>query len=122
MTVRKTSAFAAMESPIEPPAVKAKESKGSTESQQASKVAAPSAQPDAPVQASKSDRGDQPAKEKKEKRNFYMLPSEEARSRAAWMHTMGHTQHLSVTSFYEAAIASYTRELEKLYNDSKPFN
>lgn len=58
---------------------------------------------------------------KKKKVGFYQLPAEEKRTRAAWMHTMGHTGHTTITSYLEAAVAAYTRKLEEEYNDSKPF-
>lgn len=59
---------------------------------------------------------------KKKKVSFYQLPAEEDRAKAAWMHTMGHTGHTTITSFFEAAVSEYTRKLEERYNDSKPFN
>ncbi|MGP9587211.1 hypothetical protein ACT3TB_16300 [Micrococcaceae sp. AOP34-BR2-30] len=61
-------------------------------------------------------------KGKKKKIGFYQTPEEAARTRAAWAHTMGHTGHTTITSYMEAAIASYTRQLEAEYNDSKPFS
>lgn len=60
-------------------------------------------------------------KPKKKKVSFYQFPTEEARAKAAWAFTMGHTGHRTVTSFYEEAVSRYTRELEARYNDSKPF-
>lgn len=62
------------------------------------------------------------AAEKKVKVGFYMLPAEKSRARAAWMNTIGHTGHTSITLFYEAAIAEYTRQLEQEHNDSRPFS
>lgn len=74
---------------------------------------APDAATERPTEASKA---------KKKKVSFYQLPEEEQRARAAWMHTMGHTGHTTITSFHEAAVSHYTRQLEAQYNDSKPFN
>lgn len=60
-------------------------------------------------------------KPSKKKIGFYIRPEEEERAEAARLHTAGYTGHKTVTAFYEAAIASYTRQLEEKYNDSKPF-
>lgn len=58
---------------------------------------------------------------KKKKVSFYLAPEEEARAKAAWQFTMGFTEHLTWTSFFEESVRRYTRELEAKYNDSKPF-
>lgn len=71
--------------------------------------------------ATSEGQGQASPKPKKKKVSFYQLPAEEARAKAAWAFTMGHTGHRTVTSFYEEAVSSYTRELEAKYNDSKPF-
>lgn len=89
----------------------------SQESEQAP-VAAP-----APTEASKASQGRTVApKSKKKKVSFYQHPEEEERARKAWMHTMGHTGHTTITSFMEAAVANYTRQLEAEHNDAKPFS
>lgn len=85
-------------------------------------TAEPSAPPSAPADA--ANPPEQPSaasKGKRKKVSFYQHVDEEARARAAWMHTMGHTGHTTITSFMEAAVANYTRMLEAEYNDSKPF-
>lgn len=76
-----------------------------------------------PTDASKgAQQPTEPPKGKKKKVSFYQHREEEDRARAAWMHTMGHTGHTTITSFMEAAVANYTRQLEADYNDAKPFN
>lgn len=62
-----------------------------------------------------------PKAPKKKKVSFYLSPDEEARAEAARNFTMGHTGLKTVTSYYERAIAEFTRKLEAEYNDSKPF-
>ncbi len=62
-----------------------------------------------------------PKAPKKKKVSFYLAPEEEARAEAARLFTMGHTGLTTVTSYYEQAIAEFTRKLEAEYNDSKPF-
>lgn len=62
-----------------------------------------------------------PKSPKKKKVSFYLAPEEEARAKAAWQFTMGHTEHLTWTSFFEESVRRYTRELEAKYNDSIPF-
>lgn len=85
--------------------------------------AEPSEAHNPPEKAAKlGERGSTGAKAKKKKVSFYQLPEEEDRARAAWMHTMGQTGHTTITSFMEAAVATYTRQLEAQHNDSKPFN
>lgn len=78
--------------------------------------------PDTAAPAEKAPAASEGAAEKKVKVGFYMLPSEKNRARAAWMNTIGHTGHTSITLFYEAAIAEYTRQLEREHNDSRPFS
>lgn len=78
---------------------------------------------ESPAEAPKaSQRPTELPKGKKKKVSFYQHREEEDRARAAWMHTMGHTGHTTITSFMEAAVANYTRQLEADYNDAKPFN
>jgi len=62
-----------------------------------------------------------PKAPKKKKVSFYLSPEEEARAEAARIFTAGHTGLKTVTSYYEQAIAEFTRKLEAEYNDSKPF-
>lgn len=95
-------------------------------SQQAPEAAQEASQD--PTQATAGDSASSPSQErtaapksKKKKVSFYQHPEEEARARAAWMHTMGQTGHTKLTQFMEAAVASYTRQLEAEYNEAKPF-
>lgn len=94
--------------------------------QQAPEAAQEPAQPPVPattgeaVSQAPQERTAAP-KSKKKKVSFYQHPEEEARARAAWMHTMGQTGHTKLTQFMEAAVASYTRQLEAEYNEAKPF-
>lgn len=113
MTERKKSTFGQMDSAVTAPLPQA-----AVEAEEAPrKAASASGAIAAPQEAS------EPAASKKKKKvSFYQLPAEEDRARAAWMHTMGHTGHRTITSFMEAAVSTYTRELEKQYNDSTPFN
>ena len=77
----------------------------------------PSETPETPKRASQAA----PKAPKKKKVSFYLAPEEESRAKAAWQFTMGHTEHLTWTSFFEESVRRYTRELEAKYNDSKPF-
>lgn len=63
-----------------------------------------------------------PKKPKKKKANFYQTAEDEARSQAAWQHTMGHTGIRFWTEFVEEAVRQFTYTLEREHNDSKPFN
>lgn len=83
----------------------------------------PPATASAPAEAPKAAQGRTATpKSKKKKVSFYQHPEEEERARKAWMHTMGHTGHTTITSFMEAAVANYTRQLEAEHNDAKPFS
>lgn len=57
----------------------------------------------------------------KKKVSFYQRKEEIPRTRAAWMHTMGHTGLTNYSHFVDAALEQFTRQLEAEYNDSKPF-
>jgi len=101
--------------------------KGSVVSAPTHKASEPAKEEDreaigAPTASEPGKGASEPSPTKKKKVSFYQLPAEEARARAAWMHTAGHTGHRTITSFMEAAVSAYTRELEKQYNDSTPFN
>lgn len=77
---------------------------------------APAAAQVAPAQPTKA------RKPKKKKANFYQTAEDEARAQAAWQHTMGHTGIRFWTEFVEEAVRQFTYNLEREYNDSKPFN
>jgi len=77
--------------------------------------------PPEPSEAPKRTTQAAPKAPKKKKVSFYLEPAEEARAKAAWQFTMGHTEHLTWTSFFEESVRRYTRDLEAKYNDSKPF-
>lgn len=116
MAERKKSAFGKSPSfaPVAPPAQEEAQEPAEevSSTQQAQEATATPAKP------SVASEG---AAEKKVKVGFYMFPAEKARARAAWMNTIGHTGHTSITLFMEAAIAEYTRQLEREHNDAKPF-
>jgi len=77
---------------------------------------APAAAQGEPAQPTKA------RKPKKKKANFYQTAEDEARAQAAWQHTMGHTGIRFWTEFVEEAVRQFTYNLEREYNDSKPFN
>lgn len=77
--------------------------------------------PPAASEASRKAPQAAPKAPKKKKVSFYLSPEEEARAEAARIFTAGHTGLKTVTSYYEQAIAEFTRKLEAEYNDSKPF-
>lgn len=63
-----------------------------------------------------------PKKPQKSKLTFYIKDEEMERAKAAYKHTMGHTEIPSWTQFLEAAVREFTHRLEEQYNDSRPFN
>lgn len=65
---------------------------------------------------------ERPKKPKKKKANFYQTEEDEARAQAAWRHTMGHTGIRYWTEYVEEAVRQFTRDLERDYNDSRPFS
>ena len=119
MAQRKTSTFAG-QSAVAPAAANTQSAEPSGAPQE---LGAPMAAPEViGVPAKPAQQATASTKPKKKKVSFYQLPVEEDRARAAWMHTMGHTGHTTITSFMEAAVSEYTRKLEEQYNDSTPFN
>jgi hypothetical protein len=59
--------------------------------------------------------------EKKGKVGFWMKPTDAARARAAFLHTMGDERHGSFSDFIAAAVLKETRRLEKRYHDGDPW-
>lgn len=120
MSERKSSAFGAKKSAVTPPAAP------HPAEQPPEPALGEEVNPKAPREPKSAPRAEQaasePLKDKKKKVSFYQLPADEKRARAAWMHTMGHTGHITITSFMETAIAEYTHRLEKEFNKSQPFD
>lgn len=58
---------------------------------------------------------------KKGKVTFYLWPEDRDRAKAAYMHTMGHTNIPSWTQFLETAVREFTHKLEEEHNDRRPF-
>lgn len=96
----------------------------SSSSQEAQDAASPA---DTEAQASAASPTEQPASEapkkqaKKGKVTFYLWPEDRDRAKAAYMHTMGHTNIPSWTQFLETAVREFTLKLEREHNDSRPF-